>query len=67
MISFNDLVKIYAEKAQSLFSHGEADEPISGERIKIDRDHLRQTAMQPHEWHNAVLKLVASYVSKKNG
>lgn len=72
MISFNDLVKIYAEKAQSLFSkaqslfsHGEADEPISGERIKIDRDHLRQTAMQPHEWHNAVLKLVASYVSKK--
>ena len=49
MISFNDLVKIYAEKAQSLFSHGEADEPISGERIKIDRDHLQQTAMQPHE------------------
>ena len=46
MISFNDLVKIYAEKAQSPFGNGEADGTLTSERIKIDRDHLRQKVFE---------------------
>ena len=66
MISFNDLAKHYPQETTSFFSNNSYNASITGQNCNIDRDYLRQKVFEPHEWHHSVLKLVASYVAKKN-
>lgn len=66
MISFDELATHYPEENTSFFSNNRYNASITGQSCNIDRDYLRQKTFEPHEWHNSVLKLVASYVAKGN-
>lgn len=65
MISFDELVSHYPEETTSFFSNNSHNASITEQSCNVDRDYLRQKAFEPHEWHNSVLKLVASYVANR--
>ena len=66
MISFEELKKYYQTSAPQLF--GMHTQPLRHNEFKhaLDRDAARSRVMQPSQWHDNVLKLVASYVAKGN-
>ena len=66
MISFEELKKNYQTSTQQLFDT--PNQSVQHNQVKhgLDRDAARSRVMQPSQWHDNVLKLVASYVAKGN-
>ena len=66
MISFEELKKYYQTSTQQLFDT--SNQLVQHNQVKhaLDRDAARSRVMQPSQWHDNVLKLVASYVAKGN-
>lgn len=61
-VAFDRLLRVFPQKGQP--QPGEHHIDIGEERPPLDRERTRIQALSGEEWHNAVIRLVASYVTR---
>jgi len=64
MVSFDEMLKSYGVQndPQSLFSEMLANAPAGGMQAPLDRDKALMSMKAGNEWHNNMVRLVASFV-----
>ena len=64
MISIDDLQLLYPKKSINVAGRLNFNEVDYGVKQRVDQGALKRAAMQPHQWHDSVLRLTASLVNE---
>lgn len=64
MVSIDEMLKSYGvqNNSQSLFSEMLANAPSGGMQAPLDRDKALMSMKAGNQWHNNMVRLVASFV-----
>lgn len=64
MISIDDLQLLYPAKSINVAGRLNFNEVDHSVKPRVDQEALQRAAMQPHQWHESVLRLTASLVAQ---
>lgn len=64
MISIDELQLLYPTKSINVAGRLNFNEVDHSVKPRVDQEALKQAAMQPHRWHQSVLRLTASLVNE---
>ena len=64
MISIDDLQLLYPAKSINFAGRLNFNEVDHSVKPRVDQEALKRAAMQPHQWHESVLRLTASLVNE---